>query len=138
LPLTVFFGGAPEQNFLMTFDHKLNMNQLGSILKPKQLSDKPIELLTLSACQTAEGDDRSPLGMAGIALKSGARSILGTLWPIADNAAQQMLPSFYKNLIQTQTTKAKALQKAQLKLLKQKEFEHPFFWSAFILIGNWL
>jgi len=133
-----FFGGAPEQNFLMTFDHKLNMNQLGSILKPKQLSDKPIELLTLSACQTAEGDDRSPLGMAGIALKSGARSILGTLWPIADNAAQQMLPSFYKNLIQTQTTKAKALQKAQLKLLKQKEFEHPFFWSAFILIGNWL
>jgi CHAT domain-containing protein len=133
-----FFGGSPEQNFLMTYDHKLNMDQLGSILKPKQLSDKPIELLTLSACQTAEGDDRSPLGMAGIALKSGARSILGTLWPIADDAAQQMLPSFYNNLIQTQTTKAKALQSAQLKLLKQKEFSHPFFWSAFILIGNWL
>jgi len=133
-----FFGGAPEQNFIMTYDRKLNMNQLGNILQPKRLAEKPIELLTLSACQTAEGDDRSPLGLAGVALKSGARSILGTLWPIADNAAQQMLPAFYDNLIQPQATKAKALQLAQLNLLKQKEFEHPFFWSPFVLIGNWL
>jgi len=134
-----FFGGAPEQNFLMTYDRKLNMNQLGSILQPKQLAEQPIELLTLSACQTAEGDDRSPLGLAGIALKSGARSILGTLWPIADEAAQQLLPSFYSSLSRTQSmTKAKALQTAQIKLLKQEQFKHPFFWSAFILIGNWL
>jgi CHAT domain-containing protein len=133
-----FFGGAPEQNFIMTYDHKLNMNQLGQLLQPKQLAEKPIELLTLSACQTAEGDDRSPLGLAGIALKSGARSILGTLWPIADEAAQQMLPSFYDSLIQPENSKARALQQAQISLLKQEEYSHPFFWSAFILIGNWL
>ncbi|MCU7836842.1 MAG: tetratricopeptide repeat protein [gamma proteobacterium symbiont of Taylorina sp.] len=133
-----FFGGAPEQNFLMTYDHKLNMNQLSNLLQPKQLAEQPIELLTLSACQTAEGDDRSPLGLAGIALKSGARSILGTLWPIADEAAQQLLPSFYYNLSQAQMTKAKALQAAQIQLLKQEKYRHPFFWSAFLLIGNWL
>ncbi len=133
-----FFGGSPEENFIMTYDKILNMNLLEAYIKPKQLAAQPVELITLSACQTAEGDERSPLGLAGVALKSGARSVIGSLWPVSDNATQQLLSQFYLNLKDTNVTKAKALQMAQVELLKNKNFEHPFFWSAFILVGNWL
>jgi CHAT domain-containing protein len=133
-----FFGGTSNQSFIMTYDHKLDMNHLSSILKAKQFSKYPIELLTLSACQTAEGDDRSPLGLSGVALRSGVRSVLGSLWPVSDEAATLMLPLFYKNLMKPNTTKAKALQAAQIKLIQTKKLNHPFYWSPFILIGNWL
>ncbi|MGD9732139.1 MAG: CHAT domain-containing protein [Desulfamplus sp.] len=133
-----FFGGSPEENFIMTYDKLLNMNLLEEYIKPKQFVDLPVELLTLSACQTAEGDDRSPLGLSGVALKSGARSVLGSLWPVSDAATQLLLSSFYKHLDNENISKAKALQKAQLELINTKEFNHPFYWSAFILVGNWL
>lgn len=133
-----FFGGSPEENFIMTYDKLLNMNLLEEYIKPKQFVDLPVELLTLSACQTAEGDDRSPLGLSGVALKSGARSVLGSLWPVSDTATQLLLSSFYKHLDNENISKAKALQKAQLELINTKEFNHPFYWSAFILVGNWL
>ncbi len=133
-----FFGGEPEQNFIMTYDRLLNMNQLESMIKPKQLAAHPVELIVLSACQTAEGDDRSPLGLTGMALKSGARSGLGSLWPVSDNAVRKLLPDFYAHLKKPQNSKAKALQQAQLDLMQQEDYSHPFFWSPFILVGNWL
>lgn len=133
-----FFGGSPDENFIMAYDKILNMNLLEEFIKPKQFADLPVELLTLSACQTAEGDDRSPLGLSGVALKSGARSVLGSLWPVSDTATQVLLSSFYEKLDRPGTSKAKALQQAQLELIKTKEFNHPFYWSAFILVGNWL
>lgn len=133
-----FFAGAPEQSFIMTYDRILNMNQLESLIKPRQLAAEPVELITFSACQTAEGDDRSPLGLTGIALKSGARSALGALWPVADTAALELLPAFYTYLLDSRKTKAKALQQAQRDLLETKRFEHPFYWASFILVGNWL
>lgn len=133
-----FFGGSPEENFIMAYDKILNMNLLEEFIKPKRFADLPVELLTLSACQTAEGDDRSPLGLSGVALKSGARSVLGSLWPVSDTATQVLLSLFYENLNKPGTSKVKALQKAQLELIKTKEFNHPFYWSAFILVGNWL
>lgn len=133
-----FFGGSPDQNFIMTYDKILNMNHLENFIKPKQFAQQPVELITLSACQTAEGDDRSPLGLAGVALKSGARSVIGSLWPVSDQATQQLLSDFYSNLKDETVSKAAALQQAQIKLIKSKEFHHPFYWSAFILVGNWL
>ncbi len=133
-----YFGGKPEQNFLMTYDRRLDMNQLEAMIKPKQLADAPVELIIMSACQTAEGDDRSPLGLAGVVLKSGARSALGSLWPVADLAAQEMLPAFYAHIKEPGVSKAEALRRAQADLMRKKEFRHPFFWSPFILIGNWL
>lgn len=133
-----YFGGTPEQNFIMTYDKLLNMNALESLVKPKQFADRPVEILSLSACQTAEGDDRSPLGLTGIALKSGARSALGTLWPVSDEAAQQLFPAFYNLLKDPAISKAEALRQAQCLLMRQDEFHHPFYWSPFILVGNWL
>jgi CHAT domain-containing protein len=97
-----------------------------------------VELLTLSACQTAEGDDRSPLGLTGVAIQSGARSALGSLWPVSDQATQRLLTGFYRHLLDPALSKAESLQRAQRELLAEPEFRHPFFWSAFILVGNWL
>lgn len=133
-----FFGGEPDQNFIMTYDKLLTMNRLAALVKTKQLAERPVELITLSACQTAEGDDRSPMGLTGVALKSGARSALGSLWPVSDSAAQQLLPAFYSHLENPETTKAQALRRAQIDLMQQPRFRHPFFWSPFILAGNWL
>ncbi|MFP4347761.1 MAG: CHAT domain-containing protein [Thermodesulfobacteriota bacterium] len=133
-----FFGGAPEENFIMTYDQRLDMSRLGGLIRPKQLADQPVELIALSACQTAEGDDRSPLGLTGVVLKSGARSALGSLWPVSDAAAKELFPAFYEHLIKQDVSKAEALRQAQLKLMRQKGFGHPFYWSPFILVGNWL
>ncbi len=133
-----FFGGSPDQNFIMTYDKMLNMNHLENIIKPKQFAKQPVELITLSACQTAEGDDRSPLGLSGVALKSGARSVLGSLWPVSDSATQELLSIFYDRLGREGITKAQALQQAQIALFNRQKYHHPFYWSAFILVGNWL
>ena len=133
-----YFGGTPDQNFIMTYDRLMTMQTLENMVKPRQFAARPVEIIALSACQTAEGDDRSPLGLTGVALKSGARSALGTLWPVSDVAAQALFPAFYQQLKTTSKTKAEALREAQLQLLHQSEFRHPFFWSPFILVGNWL
>ncbi len=134
-----YFSGSPEESFVMTHDRLLDMHRLEQLFRSEAFSDQPVEILTLSACQTAEGDERSPLGLSGVAIRSGARSALGSLWPVADEAAQILLPGFYAQLHQDeQQSKAKALQQAKLDLMQQPQFAHPTFWSAFILIGNWL
>jgi CHAT domain-containing protein len=136
-----FFGGTPDQNFIMTYDRRLDMNDLESLIRPRQLADHPVELIALSACQTAEGDDKSPLGLAGVVLKSGARSALGSLWPVSDQASQEIFPLFYsflENKGQETSTKARALQMAQMTLMNKENFRHPFYWAPFILVGNWL
>lgn len=133
-----FFGGTAADSFILTYDDKLDMNALAGLLQPKQLAERPVELLALSACQTAEGNDRTPLGLSGVALKSGARSALGSLWPIYDQAAQRLLPTFYQQLSDPDVTKAQALQQAQLDLIRSEELAHPTYWAPFILVGNWL
>ena len=132
------FGSNAENSFLMSYDDLLHINELESLLQSEKFQKEPVELLTLSACQTAEGDDRAPLGFAGVALKAHARSALGTLWPISDEAAFNLMTHFYKNLTEDKMTKVKALQQAQLGLLKQADMKNPFYWSPFILVGNWL
>lgn len=132
------FQGPPEQNFIVTYNHKLDMRRLAAALKPRELDSNPIEILVLSACQTAEGDDRTPLGLSGIALQSGARSALGSLWPVGDAATQELMQHFYSYLTDGGLGKAEALQKAQLTMLKQSAHARPSDWGAFILVGNWL
>lgn len=133
-----FFGSSAEESFIMTHDKILTMNQLESLLNVEFFKKNPIDLLTLSACQTAEGDDRSPLGISGIAIKAKVHSALGSLWPVSDEATSQLMTTFYKELRNTGLGKAKALQKAEISLLKQEKFRSPSFWSPFILVGDWL
>jgi len=132
------FDRDPQKTFLLTYNDKLSMNQLESLIAQGQFRDQAVELLTLSACQTAVGDDRAALGLAGIAIKAGARSALASLWSINDEATSQLMIEFYRQLQNTSNSKAKALQQAQQKMLSDERFHHPAYWAPFILIGNWL
>lgn len=131
------FGHDIDSTFIMTYDELLTLDGLQALLRRARGRGEPIELLTLSACQTAEGDDRAPLGMSGSALKARARSALGTLWPVADESAKQVMDGFYRRLAAGGLTRVQALRQAQLALLQQSERSHPFHWAPFILIGDW-
>ncbi|HZW26700.1 MAG TPA: CHAT domain-containing protein [Gallionella sp.] len=132
------FQGDSSKTFLLTHDEKLTLNQLEKLIAPSRYRDQPLELLTLSACQTAAGDDRAALGLAGIAIKAGARSALASLWFINDSSSSVLISKFYEYLKQPGNTKAKALQQAQVDLIKDSRFRHPGYWAPFLLIGNWL
>ena len=132
------FGKTAETSFVMAYDNVINIDDLEQLLKSEKFAKQPVELLTLSACQTAEGDDRAPLGLSGIALKAKVRSALGTLWPVSDEAASLLMAEFYKALSQPGTSKAQALRQAQIVLLKQEKLAKPFYWAPFILAGSWL
>ncbi|MFM2062679.1 MAG: hypothetical protein RLZZ507_2349 [Cyanobacteriota bacterium] len=132
------FSSKAEDTFILTWDNQLNIDQLNNLLRSDKKQIRPIELLVLSACQTASGDDRATLGLAGIAVKAGARSTIASLWLVDDEATSVLMTKLYQELANSKITKAEALRRAQLEVLKQKNFEHPYFWSAFVLIGNWL
>jgi CHAT domain-containing protein/Tfp pilus assembly protein PilF len=132
------FGNDVENTFLLTFDDKLSLDRVNQMVGVFRFRDDPLELLTLSACDTAAGDDRAALGLAGIAIKAGARSALATLWNINDEAAVGLVLDFYRQLKNPATSRAVALQRAQLKLIENPRYEHPGFWSAFLMINNWL
>jgi CHAT domain-containing protein len=131
---------APDaaQSFLLTAQGKLTMAQLSQMVGRLRFREQPLELLTLSACETARGDDRAALGLAGVAIQAGARSALATLWLVADEAAVVLMDTFYRRLQDPGMSKARALQQAQLTLLRQPQHADPFFWAPFLLINNWL
>lgn len=131
------FSSNPQKTFLLTYDGKLTMNQLEQLIRLSKLRNEPVELLTLSACKTAVGDDQAALGLAGVAIKAGARTALATLWSIDDEATTLVIGEFYRQLQREHVSKAKALQNAQKFLLKNSRYQHPAFWASFLLIGNW-
>ncbi|MBF0186432.1 MAG: CHAT domain-containing protein [Magnetococcales bacterium] len=132
------FDRDPAKTFLLAYDDKLTMNTLELMIGHGRFREQPVELLTLSACQTAVGDDRAALGLAGVAIKAGARSALATLWFIDDAATATLVAEFYRQLQNPKLSKADALRNAQSLLIKDPRMQHPGFWAAFILIGNWL
>ncbi|WP_293083614.1 MULTISPECIES: CHAT domain-containing protein [unclassified Moorena] len=132
------FSSVAEETFLLTWDDVINLNELNSLIRTDQKQENPIELLVLSACQTAKGDSRAALGLAGIAVRGGARSTLASLWTVDDLATTELMTRFYQRLATGKVTKAEALRLAQQELLQSEAFNHPLYWSAFILLGNWL
>ncbi|MBE9181161.1 CHAT domain-containing protein [Oculatella sp. LEGE 06141] len=133
------FSSNQDETFLLTWEGQMNIWDLAELLQRRENSRaEAIELLVLSACDTAAGDDRAVLGLAGLAVKSGARSTLATLWPVKDQAASQLMIEFYQQLQEPGVTKAEALRRAQLTLLANPSYDDPFFWSAYVLVGNWL
>ena len=133
------FSSSAKDTFVLTWDDRIGANDFNELLRPQQGKQKrPIELLVLSACQTAEGDDRAALGLAGVAVRAGVRSTLASLWFVSDEATSLLMTHFYQQLTNTQETKAEALRRAQAMILQDDNFSHPYFWSAFVLVGNWL
>ena len=135
------FSSNPEETFIVTWGDRIKVKDFENILQTREesLDAKPIELLVLSACQTAEGDKRAALGIAGIAVRSGARSTLATLWSVEDSSTVRLMNQFYQQLANTDSaTKAKALREAQIALMHSEKYSHPYYWSPFILVGNWM
>lgn len=132
------FESDVKNSFVLTFDDKLTMDRLDQFVGLFRFRDEPLALLTLSACETAAGDDRAALGLAGVAIKAGARSALATLWFINDEASSALVSEFYRQLHDASVSKAVALQRAQLKVLEHPIYRHPAYWSPFLLLNNWL
>lgn len=131
------FSSDPEETFILTYDQLLKSNDLNNLLRiNNQNSSNLIELLVLSACNTAKGDNRATLGLAGIAVRAGARSTLSTLWSVSDRSTAELMEQFYKELTQPEVTKAEALHQAQLALFEQ--YKAPYYWAPYVLVGNWL
>lgn len=132
------FGSTPEDTFLLTYDGKMSMNTLEHLIKSNRFRNPHIELLTLSACTTAMGNERAALGMAGTAIKAGVKSVIATLWQIDDEISSEIVKHFYHDYIQSDMSKAMALQHAQKQCIKSNKFNHPAYWAPFMLIGNWM
>jgi CHAT domain-containing protein len=138
------FGLNSQDTYLVTgkqtqnYNEKLTMNQLYRILQTTQ-QDNPPELLTLTACETAVGSDRDALGLAGISIQAGAKSAIASLWQVDDRATAEIIAQFYQNLSQGMG-RAKALQSAQKSWLQDHSgaTNHPGYWAALTLVGNWL
>ena len=132
------FSSRLDETFLLTWDGQLNIKELSELLRNRQnRKSENIDLLVLSACDTAAGDNRAVLGLAGLAVKSGARSTIASLWPVKDQATVALMNSFYEHLLKPEITKAEALRLAQIETIQKTDFKEPFFWSAFVLVGNW-
>ncbi|MEM8805149.1 MAG: CHAT domain-containing protein [Cyanobacteria bacterium P01_G01_bin.38] len=133
------FSSRAEDTFILAWDRPLNVNEISSILRTgDQTRQTPIELLILSACQTAAGDDRAALGLAGVAVRAGARSTIASLWNLDDASGAFLVGKLYEQLIKPNTSKAEALRQAQLALLNDPDYRAPYFWAALVLVGNWL
>ncbi|AOW99540.1 hypothetical protein BJP34_08810 [Moorena producens PAL-8-15-08-1] len=153
-----FLAGKPSNSYIQLWDTKLQLNQLHKL----GLNKPKVELLVLSACRTALGDEQAELGFAGLAVLAGVNSALGSLWYVSDEGTLGLMTTFYEKLQQV-PVKAEAIRKAQLNLLRgtvrlergklvtdqgsfplpaglaklpDVELRHPYYWSAFTLIGN--
>jgi CHAT domain-containing protein len=153
-----FLPGDPSNSYIKFWQDKLTLDRIGEL----QLNQSPVELLVLSACNTAIGDAEVELGFAGLAVNSGVKSALASLWYVSDMGTLALMNEFYQSL-QTAPIKAEALRAAQIAMLQGKVYiengelhgtnsrivlppalknlrpenlSHPYFWSAFIMVGN--
>jgi filamentous hemagglutinin family protein len=153
-----FLRGAPSNSYLQFFDRRLRLSEV-----PEMGWYAPqVELVTLSACQTAMGNLDAELGFAGFALQAGAKSALASLWKVSDEATAGLMVTFYQQL-DRQATKAETLRQAQLAMIRGEVyteggqlilpnqtlplppqlmtdslqiFSHPFYWAAFTMVGS--
>ncbi len=141
------FSSEAKNTFILAADGEINVKQLDDLLRNAgsgqnrrdRNSPDAIALLVLSACETAVGDKRAALGLAGVAIRAGARSTLASLWQIDDEATALFIGEFYRELATNKLTKAEALRRAQISFLKiYPNYSRPSYWGAYVLIGNWL
>ena len=125
------YSSIPERTFLVAWDRLIDIQEMAQIFQ----RSGSIDLLVLSACQTATGDERSTLGLAGLAVQSGAGSAIASLWLVDSTGSSVLMDRFYEGLNQG-LDNAEALQQAQVTLLQSSAFSHPFYWAPFVLIES--
>jgi CHAT domain-containing protein len=153
-----FNSGSPENSYIQFSDRKLSLDRLANL----ELNLPPVDLLVLSSCETALGDADAELGFAGLAIQGGVKSALASLWGVNDTSTVALMSKFYQQLKST-PIKSLALRKAQISMLKQEvfvekteikgldieinlpptittdesqNFQHPYYWAGFTMIGN--
>ena len=136
------FSSNPDRTFLLDWNSRISANDIDTLFQVENpLQEQPVELLVLSACETAYGDNRAVLGLAGIAIRADVRSTLATLWQVNDASTAEFMARFYQQLSTGTVTKAEALRNTQIAFLKEYErtdYNRPFHWAPFTLVGNWL
>ena len=133
------FSSEAKKTFIVAWDKRIYVDELDNLLRTRDISQpEAIELLVLSACQTAAGDNRAALGIAGVAIRAGARSTLASLWNLDDESTAVLMSQFYRELATKKIPKAEALRRAQLTLLQNPQYRRPLFWAPYVLLGNWL
>jgi CHAT domain-containing protein len=128
------FSGRSDRSFLVAEDGRLDMSELRQMIARRHAHGGEIELLVLSACETALGDDEASMGFAGSAVQEGARAAIATLWDVNDPSTEKLMKVFYAHY-RAGEARAQALREAQLEVAQQ--YPDPYFWAAFDLIGAW-
>jgi CHAT domain-containing protein len=131
------FGNTPRDIQLKTYEKPIHLNHLNKLIAICNYRHQPIELLTLSACDTARGDERAALGLGGVAVKTGVATAVASLWKVDDNAAAEIMTSFYQSLKNSRGKKAQSLRLAQISMIESDQFSHPSYWAPFLLMGAW-
>jgi len=160
-----FKPGKINESYIQFWNSKLRLQQLNELSRKLKWNRTPkVEMLVLSACRTALGNEQAELGFAGLAVQAGVKTAVGSLWYASDQGSLALMTEFYSQL-QTAPIKTAAMRQAQLAMLKgQVRFEnaqlvlsdnrhiplpskiappgkitlsHPFFWSGYTMIGNW-
>ncbi|NER94219.1 MAG: CHAT domain-containing protein [Symploca sp. SIO1B1] len=133
------FGDNPEETYILAADGKIPLDEFSKLFRSQDsATDRGIELLILSACRTATGNNRAVLGIAGTAIQAGARSAIASLWSLDDQSSIAFTEQFYQNLGQPEVSRAEALQQAQKAMLQDPQFQSPLFWAPYVLVGSWL
>jgi CHAT domain-containing protein len=133
------FSSDPHNTFLLTSNGAIAVNELDNLFRSRsQIRPDAIELLILNACETAAGDRLAALGIAGAAVRAGARSTIASLWTLDDTSSVEFTRYLYQYLGKSEITKAKAVRLAQLALLTNPQYEHPRYWATYVLVGNWI
>jgi CHAT domain-containing protein len=127
-----------RRSVLWAHDGALPLDRLATWIGVARYRAQPVEILVLSACSTAAGDERAALGLAGVAVQAGARSAVGTLWKVPDASAADLVVAFHRALHEPGVSRAEALRRAQRALLARPDTAHPAHWAAFLLVSAWL
>lgn len=130
------FSSDPQKTFLLAYNQPISAQKFHDLLNQKtDIGQASLDLLILSACQTAKGDRRSALGIAGLAIQAGSKNTLASLWRAESSSTAELITLFYQGL-KNDLSKAEALQQAQIKLMNSEQYSHPYFWGNFILVGS--
>ena len=131
------FNGRSDRAFIVASDGIIPLAKLREMISRNSVRDGLLDLLVLSACETAVGDDDSSMGLAGAAIGAGSVSAVASLWPVDDVGSSELMRQFYRNY-QSGMSRTQALREAQVSLLRSAgDNADPFVWAAFTLVGAW-
>lgn len=128
------FSSYAPASFIRAHQSRISLEDLRRLVSPSGVGD--LDLLILSACETARGESDALLGLAGAAYQSGARSVVGALWLVDDGTAPTLMRDLYREIYQEGRGRAEALRQAQLAQIR--DGATPYYWATFLVIGNWL